>query len=69
MITSTKYYINLSKDVSDNSAFSWSIIQVLIDLFWKVHQDQGNVNKTPDSFQVGNISKSHVQVHPTPKKY
>ena len=50
------------RDVSNESQFALSIVQILVEERRQSHQDRHNKNKTQPSFKVGDIVKAHVQV-------
>lgn len=50
------------RDVSNESQFALSIVQILVEERRQSHQDHHNKNKTQPSFKVGDIVKAHVQV-------
>ena len=49
--------------VSNNYAWSTSVLQVLIEYLQQVHQDRWNAGKISDPFQVVNIVKARVQLN------
>ena len=51
------------RDVSNNSTFAVSVIQVLIEERRAAHQDRWNKNKDTQSFEVCEVVKAHVQVN------
>ena len=54
-------YIHL-RDVSNESAFATSVLQVLIEDFRTLHKIRWNENCVKELFQVGDVVKAHVQV-------
>ena len=50
------------RDVSNESQFALSIVQILVEERRQSHQDRHNKDKTQPQFQVGDIVKAHVQV-------
>ena len=50
------------RDVSNESQFALSIVQILVKERQQSHQDHHNKDKVPAAFKVGDIVKAHVQV-------
>ena len=59
-------YIYL-RDVSNESAFATSVLQVLIEERRTAHRTRWNKNKSEQIFQVGDVVKAHVQVNSNSK--
>ena len=56
---------NYLRDVSIESNFAVSVVQVLIEEKRLAHQERVNKDKIVSSLQVGDIVKAHVQVQST----
>ena len=50
------------RDVSNDSAFATSVLQVLIEERRKLHRERWNSDHTVTPFEVGDVVKAHVQV-------
>jgi len=59
---SNSHLYQYPRDVSNESQFALSIVQILVEERRQSHQDRHNKNKTQPSFKVGDIVKAHVQV-------
>ena len=59
---SNSHLFQYLRDVSNESQFALSIVQILVEERRQSHQDHHNKDKVPAAFKVGNIVKDHVQV-------
>lgn len=59
---SNSHLFQYLRDVSDESKFALSIVQILVEERRQSHQDRHNKDKTQPSFKIGDIVKAHVQV-------
>ena len=56
------------RDVSNESTFALSIVQILVKERCKYHQNRQNMTTTECTLQVGDIVKAHVQVNSSASK-
>jgi len=59
---SNSHLFQYLRDVSNESQFALSIIQILVEERRQSHQAHHNKDKVPTPFKVGDIVKKHVQV-------
>ena len=55
------------RDVSNDSAFATSVLQVLIEERRTTHRERWNVNHVAKPFELGDVVKAHVQVQSNSK--
>ena len=65
---SNSHLFQYLRDVSNESQFALSIVQILVEERRQSHQDRHNKDKTPAAFKVGDIVKAHVQVQSNASK-
>ena len=55
------------RDVSNDSTFATSVLQVLIEERRAAHRDRWNKDHTSKPFEIGDVVKAHVQVQSNSK--
>ena len=58
---------NCLRDVSNDYTFATSVLQVLIEERRTTHRERWNADNTAESFELGDVVKSHVQIQSNSK--